>query len=267
MYDFGNQNVNGDLVAGILHTIVSAGHEHDGEVPTDLELARIVAELGKYSSGELQSDELVCDPAAGSGNLISAAIPVFNVVPTQIVVNDVNAKLLELLSLRIGLNYARTISLRNSPAIYNLSIADIDNSFFDEIKVILMNPPFSAGINCVERKQPLYRNIKRITGTKANTDIGQMPLEAVFLELIIELVKPGTSIACVFPKTHLMGRGPESIAIRQLLINKFGLHLVFTYPGDEIFDDVTKDTCVLVGRTKENTNCVRWFQAIKKYPT
>ena len=119
LYDFGNQNVNGDSVAGILHSIVSAGHEHDGEVPTDLELARIVAELAKYSSGELEVTDVVCDPAAGSGNLIGAAIPTYNLVPTQIVVNDVNSKLLELLSLRIGLNYASTISLRNTAAISN----------------------------------------------------------------------------------------------------------------------------------------------------
>ena len=106
LYDFGNQNVNGDSIAGILHAIVSEGHEHDGEVPTDLELARIVAELAKYSCGELSDTDRVCDPAAGSGNLISAAIPTFNLVPAQIVANDVNSKLLELLSLRIGLHYA-----------------------------------------------------------------------------------------------------------------------------------------------------------------
>ena len=126
LFDFGNKNINGDSVAGILHSIASSGHEHDGEVPTDLELARIVAELAKYSSGELKPMDIVCDPAAGSGNLISAAIPVYNLVPTQIVVNDVNSKLLELLSLRIGLNYARTVSLSNSAAIYNKNIAELN---------------------------------------------------------------------------------------------------------------------------------------------
>lgn len=266
LYDFGNQNVNGDSVAGILHSIVSAGHEHDGEVPTDLELARIVAELAKYSSGELEPTDVVCDPAAGSGNLISAAIPTYNLVPTQIVVNDVNSKLLELLSLRIGLNYASTISLRNSAAIYNRNIADIEPVFFNDVKVVVMNPPFSAGINCVARKQPLYRSIRHLTGNEARTNIGQMPLEAVFLELLIELVQPGTTISCVFPETHLMGRGPEAKAIRRLLLNQFGLHLVFTYPGDEIFDDVTKDTCVLVGKVKTPAEYVKVVSSYDKIP-
>lgn len=266
LYDFGKQNVNGDSVAGILHSIVSAGHEHEGEVPTDLELARIVAELAKYSSGELNTTDLVCDPAAGSGNLISAVIPTYNLVPTQIVVNDVNSKLLELLSLRIGLNYASTISVRNSPAIYNRNIADIEPAFFDNVRVVVMNPPFLAGINCVERKQPLYRSIKRLTGHDAITTVGQMPLEAVFLELIIELVRPRTTISCIFPKTHLLGRGPESKAIRRLLLNQMGLHLVFTYPGNEIFDEVTKDTCVLVGKAKTSAEAVRVVSSYDEIP-
>lgn len=266
LYDFGNQNINGDSVAGILHSIVSVGHEHDGEVPTDLELARIVAELAKYSSGELENTDYVCDPAAGSGNLISTAIPTYNLVPTQIVVNDVNSKLLELLSLRLGLNYANTISLRNSPAIYNRNLADIDSTFFESVKVVVMNPPFMAGINCVERKQPLYRSIKRITGNDARTNVGQMPLESVFLELLLELVQPGTTVSCIFPKTHLMGRGPEAKEIRRLLLNQFGLHLVFTYPGDEIFDEVTKDTCVLVGKAKTPSAHVKVVSSYDKIP-
>ena len=38
-------------------------------------------------------------------------------MPAQIVANDVNSKLLELLSLRIGLHYAETISLGNSDSL------------------------------------------------------------------------------------------------------------------------------------------------------
>lgn len=91
-----------------------------------------------------------------------------------------------------------------------------------------------------------------------------MPLEGVFLELLIELLKPGTTLACVFPKTHLMARGLEAKTIRKLLLNKFGLRLVFTYPGDEIFDGVTKDTCVLVGKVKTSSE---YIKVISSYDT
>nr|WP_297174753.1 BpuSI family type II restriction endonuclease [uncultured Agathobaculum sp.] len=266
LYDFANQNINGDVVAGILHAIVSAGHEHEGEVPTDMELASIVAVLAKYSSGELSDTDIVCDPAAGSGNLLSAAIPVYNLRPTQIMANDVNSRLLELLSLRLGLRYASVVSPNNSPAIYNRNLADVDRSFFHAVKVVVMNPPFSAGINCVDRKKVLYQSIRRLVSGGARSNVGQMPLEGVFLELLVELVNTGTTISCVFPKTHLMGRGPEAKAIRKLLMERFGLHLIFTYPGNEIFDSVTKDTCIIVGRAKTLSDYVKVISSYDNIP-
>lgn len=266
LYNFGNQNVNGDIIVGILHSIVSAGHEHDGEVPTDLELARIVAELAKYSSGELLETDIICDPAAGSGNLISAVIPTYNIQPKQIIVNDINKKLLELLSLRLGLNYAKIINPENSPTIYNHGLADIDTVIFDNVKVIVMNPPFSAGINCKDHKIELYDRIENLTNKKAITKIGQMPLEVVFLELLIELLRPGTTICCVFPSNHLLGRGDETKIIRKLLLEQFGLHLIFTYPRDEIFDDVTKDTCIIVGKAKTLSKNIKIISSYDKIP-
>lgn len=266
LYDLGNQNVSGDAIAGILHAIVSAGHEHIGEVPTDLELARVVTELAKDSSGSLLSTDIVCDPAAGSGNLISAAILTYNLLPTQILANDINRQLLELLSLRIGLNYVNTVSIENSPSIYNYNIAELEATFFNNVKVVVMNPPFVAGINSIEKKDVLYRRIKKLTGDEAQTNIGQMPLEAVFLELLIELLQPGTTVSCVFPKTHLMARGIEAKNIRNLLLTKFGLHSIFTYPGDEIFNDVIKDTCILVGKVKQISENVRIISSYDKIP-
>ncbi len=129
-----------------------------------------------------------------------------------------------------------------------------------------MNPPFVAGINCVARKKQLYEKIKQLTGKQADTKIGQMPLEGVFLELVLALVQRGTTIACVFPKTHLMGRGMESKAIRTLLLEKMGLHTIFTYPGNEIFDELTKDTCVLVGRAGEAAEEVRMIASCEEIP-
>lgn len=266
LYDFGNQNVSGDSVSGILHQIVSAGHEHEGEVPTDLELGRAVAELAKYINGNLNADELLCDPAAGSGNLISSAIDVLNLRPTQILANDWNPKLLELLSLRLGLNFARTISRDNSPSIHNNNIVELDRTFFNNVKIVVMNPPFVAGINCVDRKQEIYRRIHSLAGQDTNTNIGQMPLEAAFLELITYLVNPGTTIACVFPKTHLMARGNEAQVIRRLILSNLGLRVVFTYPGNEIFDEVIKDTCVLVGKAMQPSDFIEVISSYEKIP-
>lgn len=266
LFEFGRKNVNGDFIAGVLHHIVSEGHEHEGEVPTDLELARLVAELAKNSSGELAQSDCVCDPTAGSGNLLSEAASVYGLNASQLVANDWNPQLLELLSLRMGLKYGKTLHPQNAPTISDRNIADLDRVYFQNIKVIVMNPPFVAGINCVERKKRLYDKIEQLTGKKADTKIGQMPLEGVFLELVLELVQCGTTIACVFPKTHLMGRGMESKAIRKLLLEKMGLHTIFTYPGDGVFDEVTKDTCVLIGRVGETAEEVRMIASCEIVP-
>lgn len=266
IYNFGEQNINGNTIAGILHSIILSGHEHEGEVPTDLDLARIVAVLAKHSSENLKNGGIVCDPAAGSGNLINEAIPEFNLNPTQILVNDINTKLLELLSMRIGLNYPKTISKQNSPQIYNKDIADMDKSIFSDVEVVVMNPPFCAGINSIDRRKKIYVKIKELTGHNPFTDIGQMPLEAVFLEMVLTLVKDGTTVACIFPKTHLVGRGPESQVIRRMLLNSFGLHTVFTYPGEDIFDDVMMDTCVLVGYVHKKIDQIKVISSYDRIP-
>ncbi len=266
IYNFGEQNINGNTIAGILHSIISSGHEHEGEVPTDLELARIVAVLAKYSSENLKNGGIVCDPAAGSGNLINEAIPVFNLNPTQILVNDVSTKLLELLSMRIGLNYPKTISKNNSPQIFNRDIADMDKSIFNNVEVVVMNPPFCAGINSITRRNKIYSKIRSLTGHNPLTEVGQMPLEAVFLEMVLALVKDGTTITCVFPKTHLIGRGQESQVIRGLLLNSFGLHTVFTYPGEDIFNDVTMDTCILVGHAHVKSAEIKVISSYDRIP-
>ena len=264
LYELGNTNINGDSIADILHQIVSTGREHYGEVPTDLELGRLVSVLAKSMSEK--NDITICDPAAGSGNLISSAIDVFSLTPNQIIVNDINVKLLELLSLRLGLKYANIINRENSPKIYNRNIANFDKEFFKNIDIILMNPPFVAGINCVDRKNVLYSSIREIKGSEAILNIGQMPLEGVFLELINTLVPSGTIIACVFPKTHLMARGEEAKAIRRYLLNNFGLKKVFLYPGQGIFNGVMMDTCVLIGSSKQENDEIEIISSYDNIP-
>jgi hypothetical protein len=248
IFSFGKQNITGDSIAELLHSIVADGLDHDGVVPTDLELARVVAVLAKSVSGEIGGAEYICDPAAGSGNLLSAAVSVYNISPNQIKANDINERLLELLSLRIGLNFAKTVNAHNTAIISAKDIAKMPQEYFDDVKVIVMNPPFVAGINCVSRKKPLFARIREIKGENAATNVGQMNLEGAFLETVCSLCKAGTVIACVLPKTHLVARGVEAVAIRKFLLSEFGLQTIFTYPEEGLFEGVVKGTCVVVGK-------------------
>lgn len=248
IYELGKNNVSGDSVADILHQIVSEGHEHEGEVPTDLELARCVAILAKYYSDTLTENDYICDPAAGSGNLISAAIDVFQVEPYQIKANDINKQLIELQSLRLGLEFVQTIRSPNTPVISTKNISELPEDYFDNIKAIILNPPFLAGINAVARKEELFRRIRVLTRQNPITQIGQIGLEAVFIELTNILAQSDTVIAAIIPKTLLTARGPEAVQFRKFLLEEFNMQLLFTYPGKGIFGNVMKDTCVVVGR-------------------
>lgn len=266
LFDFGHQNINGNSVADVLHQIVSAGREHDGEVPTDLELGRVVAVLARQISGELSPDEKVCDPAAGSGNLISSAIDIFNLNVNQIVANDINPQLGELLTLRLGLNYVQVVGGDLYPRVTHYDINDLTPEFFTGVKVVVLNPPFLGGVYAAQRKQAFFRRINQLAGRDTGTNVGQMPLEAAFLELVTYLVAPGTTIACVFPKTHLLARGIEAQTMRRLLLGRFGLRTIFTYPGKDIFVDVTRDTCVLVGKVSVPSSHVSVISSYETIP-
>ena len=265
LFYLGEQEPSGDSIADALHEIVSQDRRHAGEVPTDPELGRITAELAFNISGELQENEKLCDPAAGSGNLISASAHRYNLQPSQVFANDVNPMLIELLSLRLGLLYVNTVSKNNSPRVLDSNLADLSVKDFEDVSVVILNPPFVRGVDSVERKNVLAKAIKDISGSISETNFGQMPLEAVFLELLLALVKPGTTVACILPKTHLTATSKEGSAIRRMLLTDFGLRTVFVYPGDKLFNDVTRDTCVVVGKAKtpdQNVKVIFSYDAI-----
>ena len=117
LYKYGEANISGDAIADSLHEMLSESSRHDGEVATDPELANLAATMAKMINGNLSANKKICDPAAGSGSLISSAMKVFNINGNQVVANDINPKLIELLSLRLGLNNPITINKSNAPVV------------------------------------------------------------------------------------------------------------------------------------------------------
>lgn len=251
IYKLGFKNSSGDSIADLLHLIVSKDHEIEGEVSTDIELGKVAAQIAYSINGDLLPNEYICDPAAGSGGLLSSALKVFKANSNQVIANDCNPRLLELLSLRLGLEFPNTINNTNSPYITNNNIENLDRTYFENVKVLVLNPPFVAGIRSVDRKRSIYEAIKKLSLEKPISDFGLMPLEVPFLEIVTHLVRPGTTIACIFPKTLLVGRSKESEIIRKLILKNLGLKVIFNYPGSSVFKNVTKDTCILVGKAMQ----------------
>lgn len=261
MYNYGEANVSGDAIADALHNMISENKHHEGEVATDLELANLTSTLAKMVNGNLTNGKKVCDPAAGSGNLISSAIKIFGLSANQILANDCNPKLIELLSLRLGLNFPNSIERSCSPTVTISDIVSMNPSDFRNVEVVLLNPPFVAGINCVNRKLPFFNKIRTLKGSNAVTEVGQQNLGAVFLETVCYLIPNGATIACIFPKAQLKERGAEAVAFRQMLLGVFGLQCIFNYPGEGLFESVTEETCILVGKKATGSTSVRVYSS------
>ena len=262
LFDLGKTYVDADELASVMHKVVSEEHKHEGEVPTDTDLAILMLWLVKYITGELKADEMIMDPASGSGSLLCAAANVYeHIQPSQLIANDINSRLLQLLSLRIGLKFASTVEKGNTARITSNNITDLPTTDFEHVKAIVMNPPYLAatGVNCVPRKAELYRRIQLLKGCDPTTTSGQMPLEGPFVELVSTLAKDGTVMAAILPNTHFTTKGDASKAIRKMLLDDFGLQIIFNYPQEKLFEGVTQNTSIVIGVKGTHENSVRYL--------
>ncbi|KAA6353844.1 MAG: hypothetical protein EZS28_050629, partial [Streblomastix strix] len=123
LYHFGLQYGKGDEVVKILESILQKENQYDGNISTDVELANAMCVIANSFIVETES-VIVCDPAAGTGNLLTSAIDVFHLTPTQIRGNEILGQLVDLLSFRVGLRFVKTISSNNSPKFSNKDILE-----------------------------------------------------------------------------------------------------------------------------------------------
>lgn len=258
-YKSGKLTFDGSDLKAIIEELIAP--TEPGLVQTDPELASILSILSKDSLGrELNNGEVILDPGAGCGNLLIEAINIFrNITTNQVWANERNLKFSEILSLRIGLRLAHQLSHTVQPVITQKDIVELVKSDLQNVKIILMNPPFIAGISSVRERNDLSYRIKEISGHDSQLNKGQIGLEAVFLELIWHLVPDGTVIASVLPHRSLNGLSSEVINFRNFLCNEFGLSHIAAYPRRGLFEDVIKHTIVAVGVKNAKIPNVKWL--------
>lgn len=251
LYNLGSSYIDADAICDILFNLIAKSSTYPGAVPTDTELAKALAVIATAFCNTLQADESIMDPAAGSGNLLSV-MPTFfpSITPKQIKANDINEHLLQLLSLRLGLKFPRTVSNNDSPSISAYNIADIPKSLFENVKIIVLNPPYLSHTSNASNdyKSGIIKRILSIKGSEATTNSLKSSLQSAFVELVTLLAKDGTTIACIVPLSHLYGMGESDIMFRKMLLERFGLCCIFRYPQENIFKSVTQNTCVLIGK-------------------
>lgn len=252
VHETGRTYKSGDDLSQLSFKIISEGRENQGLVPTDLELSRLlsIVIVKQYLSADVLTDEeIICDPAAGTGSLISVlAKHIQNISPSQVWANEIEAEMMEPLSLVLGLQFPSIISKDNHPTITNDSVLNLTPEDFRNTKILVLNPPFQSGNRSVDQKREFNARIHEITGSNATLNIGQIGLEALFLELIVKLLPDNAIMGVVFPKQFLTSTGNEAVALRRFLVEELNLSYLINYSRKGLFEDVAKATCLLIGQ-------------------
>lgn len=246
-YNAGKDGLTGDDLADLVNSLLSP--TGPGIVETDDELAWLLAVIAKNAlKGELNSTAVISDPAAGSGKLLTVASQVFKgLKPSQYWANEVNPLFAEALSLKLGLNHAASLTPTECPKVTISDIVILPKEDFEKVKVVFLNPPYISGVQNTVLKTQFARRISLISGRDSITNKGQIGLEAIFLELVWQLVPTGTVIAAILPHRYISGLSSEVVAFRRFLISQFGLTHVVSYPRDGLFEEVSKQTIIFAG--------------------
>lgn len=262
LYDLGKNFLDADAISDILFNIITKESPYPGAVPTDSELAKSLFILANSFASNLNDNQCIIDPAAGSGNLLAVS-PFFypNLTPKQLWANDINTHLLQVLSLRLGLKFPTVISKEDSPQISAFNIADIPQLCFKDVRIAVLNPPYYShtSIASYDYKEAIYHRIMDISGDKPLTQSPKSPLETAFIELVADLLPNDAIFACIIPLSHILGKGESSVLFRKMLMKKFRLECIFCYPQQKIFKSVTQNTCVIIGNKGSNRNTVSFI--------
>ena len=236
---------DGDDLAALVGDILCEPQE--GIVETDYDLARLLAVVAGKVAGDIGDNGCLLDPCAGSGKLLTALIheKYPQIKPENVIAVEQVPNFAEALSLRLGLQFGNKISSESCPKIIIAPFESLKKSTFNETSIAVVNPPFVAGINAVVAKNKLESSLISL-GITPSLGAGQLGLEALFMELVYNMVPDNTTIAFIFPFPAISRLSREYAQLRSFLVNDMGVSHVVTYPSDGVFESVVKKTLIMV---------------------
>lgn len=270
-----NQDTLGDIYEDLLNEIATAGK--NGQFRTPRHIIRAMCDLVDVKFGEL-----VCDPACGTGGFLVNAyqhILEANTSPDILrykedgtPINAIGDKLTakEHKALRSnhlhGFDFDRTMvrlgwmnmiqhGLDNPQISYadalgskfNAEVQE-DGRWHEHFDVVLANPPFTGNIDKTDIGDTLR-------------PLGTNKTELLFVDLILQLLKPGGRAAVIVPEGVLFGSTKAHLALRKKLIEKTELQAVISLPGGVFQPYAGVKTSILVfvkGGKTENV----WFYEV-----
>lgn len=246
-------------LAGVVNEIAYSVKGIPGVVETTPNLADLlVAQLSIIVGPEINSKLKVLEPGCGSGNLIVALKKFYgNLTARQIFGVEKQELFREVLSLRLGLHFKDSLRNGERPDLSIRTLESIQVNECADVGLVIMNPPFIRGIDCVKERKEIADLILKISKTKSVLTGEQLGYECGYLELLLTLVSDQTVIASIFPKNALLR--PDSSELREFLINNFGLKQIVTYKDSNLFGSVQKSTVILIGKKGSKSKSVELF--------
>jgi type I restriction enzyme M protein len=270
-----NQDTLGDIYEDLLSEIASAGK--NGQFRTPRHIIRAMCDLVDVKYGDR-----VCDPACGTGGFLvnayqhilqsSTSPDILKFKDDCTPLNAIGDKLTteehdELRSNHLhGFDFDRTMvrlgwmnmiqhGLENPQTHYADSLGSKFNErvaeggdlheFFD---VVLANPPFTGNID----KSDIGETLRPLGTTKT---------ELLFVDLILQLLKPGGRAAVIVPEGVLFGGTNAHVTLRRKLIEQTQLQAVISLPSGVFNPYAGVKTSILVFVKGSQTEKV-WFYEV-----
>lgn len=210
------------------------------------------------------SDDVVTDPACGSGNFLSKVIHKFCAPDSEFYIDDKNARYnyirknvfgrdIEQALVQVSNNYLRLVAGGIDCNICEGDSLDLTSPHYDEMPVgkftkIFTNPPFG---NNIEITNPsILKQFDLGHQLQDGVPIGQLVKgqhpDRLFLELCIKLLAEGGEAAIVLPRQILSGDETNAVEIRKWLLQRTTILAVIDFPPETFQPHTGTITSILI---------------------
>lgn len=255
-----DRDSKGDVYEYLLSKLATAGI--NGQFRTPKHIIRMMVDLL-----EPQTDELVCDPAAGTAGFLVGVVEYlrdnhpdeFYKKEFQQHFNNGMFSGFESDNTMVGIS-AMNLQMHgiDNPKLRYMDALSNDNTIKDQYSLILANPPFSgsADYDGIELSLKKALNLGK-TAKSAKTEL-------LFLALMLRMLKPGGRCAVIVPAGVLFGSTKSHRAVREALIDEHQLQAVISMPSG-VFKPYTGVATAILIFTKTGTGGTDkvWFYDMK----
>ncbi len=250
----------GDVYEYLLSKLATAGI--NGQFRTPKHIIRLMVDLLQP-----QTDELVCDPAAGTAGFLVGVVEYLREhYPDEFYKKEFRQHFnngmfsgFESDNTMVGIS-AMNLQMHgiDNPKLKYMDALSNDNTVKDKYSLILANPPFSGSAD--------YDGIE--LSLKKALDLGKTAktakTELLFVSLMLRMLKPGGRCAVIVPAGVLFGSTKSHLVVRQLLVDENQLQAVISMPSG-VFKPYTGVATAILLFTKTGTGGTNrvWFYDMK----